>query len=133
MSRTVSQAVLKALALVDAGGKISAAARETGVSTQALYLALKREGGAKQPLRPEAQAGERSAAEAQAKPKAGERFCSECGQALPADARASAKTCSGACRTARQRRVAKEKKGEALSNINAERAVLGYPPLAHLG
>ena len=60
------------------------------------------------------------------------RTCSECGGELPVDTRSDAATCSGACRAARARRLAHEKKVEALAKINAERAALGYPPQSEL-
>ncbi|WP_153144922.1 helix-turn-helix domain-containing protein [Dechloromonas sp. H13] len=101
----------KALKLVDNGSSPAEAAKACGISRQAVDDALKL----------------RKLRELRAV-----RTCSECGGELPADARADAATCSGACRVARARRLAKEKKAEALAKINAERAVLGYPPLSDL-
>lgn len=101
----------KALKLVDSGVYPAEAAKACGISRQAVDDALKL----------------RKLRELRAV-----RTCSECGGELPADARADAATCSGACRVARVRRLAKEKKAVALAKINAERAVLGYPPLSDL-
>jgi hypothetical protein len=101
----------KALKLVDAGLSPADAAKACDISRQAVDDALKR----------------RKLREAKMV-----RTCSECGGELPTDARADASTCSGACRVARARRLAKEKKAEALAKINAERAALGYSPLSEL-
>jgi hypothetical protein len=101
----------KALKMVDVGLSHAEAAKACGISRQAVDDALKR----------------RKLRECKAV-----RTCSECGGELPADARTDATTCSGACRVARARRLAKEKKAEALAKINAERAKLGYSPLSEL-
>ena len=101
----------KALKLVDIGRSPAEAAKVCGISRQAVDDALKL----------------RKLREAKMV-----RTCSECGGELPADARTDAATCSGACRVARARRLANEKKAEALAKINAERAALGYPPLSEL-
>ena len=99
----------KALKLVDSGMSQAEAAKECGITRQAVDDALKR----------------RKVQEAKA---LGDRACSECGQPLASDARADATTCSGACRVSRSRRLAKEKEAGARASINAERAKLGLPP-----
>lgn len=85
--------VAKALKLVDTGVSKAEAAKECGISRQAVDDALKRR-------------------EARAALAEQARTCSECGAPLPAGARVSMTTCSRRCRTAKSRRVAKEKAGE---------------------
>lgn len=98
----------EALKLVDSGMPPAVAAKQTGITRQAVDDALKRRvTQAEKPV----------------------RQCSECGQCLPKDARAGALTCSNRCRTARARRLAKEKEATKRNNINRERASLGLPPL----
>lgn len=77
----------KALKLVDIGLSPAEAAKECGISRQAVDDALKR----------------RKLREAKMV-----RTCSECGGELPADVRTDATTCSGACRVARARRLRKK-------------------------
>jgi hypothetical protein len=101
--------VSRTLKLVDSGMSPSAAAKELGVTRQAVDDALKRR-----------------AAKLVEKP---ERHCSECGATLPATARAGAQTCSGKCRVARSRRLAGEKASDARDRINADRLKLGLPPI----
>lgn len=74
-----------ALKLIEIGTPVAQSAKLAGISRSAVYQALTVRKG-----------------------KVG-RICSECGTPLPDDAKASAKTCSGACRAARMRRL----KGEA--------------------
>lgn len=98
----------EALKMVDSGIPPAIAAKQTGISRQAVDDALKRRAvQADKPV----------------------RQCSECGQWLPKDARVGALTCSNRCRTARARRLAKEKEARRRANINRERAALGLPPL----
>lgn len=114
--------VAKALKLFDSGVSKAEAAKECGISRQAVDDALKRR-------------------EARAALAEQARTCSECSSPLPADARASMTTCSRRCRTAKSRRLAKEKgevdllgnpmsdpDAERLARIAAERAKLGLPP-----
>ena len=98
----------EALRLVDSGIQPAIAAKQTGITRQAVDDALKRRA---------------------AKAEKPARQCSECGQWLPKDARAGALTCSNRCRTARARRLAKEKETTKRANINRERVALGLPPL----
>mgnify|MGYP000866640301 CR=1 FL=1 len=100
----------EALALVDSGVSPSAAAKELGISRQAVDDALRRR---------KAQAN---------KPM---RQCSECGATLPSDARMGATTCSIKCRVAKSRRCLREMKANSRASINAERLKLGLPPIGH--
>lgn len=112
----------KALKLVDSGISKAAAAKECGISRQAIDDGLKR----------------RVARQT----KSTRRQCSECDALLPVNARADANTCSAKCRTARSRRLAKEKGAapvpaevldpddERRRRIDAERARLGLPALS---
>ncbi len=84
-----------ALKLIEAGVPVAQSAKLAGITRSAVYQAL-----------------------AVRKGKVG-RTCSECGASLPEDAKASAKTCCGACRAARMRRL----KAEA-SKLKAERIAL---------
>ena len=77
----------KALKLVDSGMPSAEAAKDCGISRQAVDDALKR----------------RKLREAKMV-----RTCTECGGELPADVRTDATTCSGACRVARARRLRKK-------------------------
>lgn len=71
----------EALKLVEAGVSVAESAKITGITRSAVYQALVSRKG-----------------------KVG-RTCSECGTPLPDDSKASAKTCCGACRAARMRRL----------------------------
>lgn len=100
----------KALKLVDSGVSKAEAARQAGISRQAIDDGLKRR-----------------AAKEGGKPA---RCCSECDALLPADARSDATTCSAKCRVKRSRRLKKEKAAERLARIAAERLRLGLPAKA---
>lgn len=98
----------EAVVLVDSGVSPSAAAKELGISRQAVDDALRRRTArANKPI----------------------RQCSECGATLPPDARMDATTCSTKCRVAKSRRSMREMKANARANINAERLKLGLPPI----
>ena len=84
-----------ALKLVEIGTPVAESAKRAGITRSAVYQAL-----------------------AVRKGKVG-RSCSECGHPLPDQAKASAKTCCGACRAARMRRL----KAEA-AKLKAERVAL---------
>lgn len=90
----------KALKLVDSGVSKAAAAKECGISRQAIDDGLKRR-----------------AAKEGGKPA---RCCSECNALLPADARSDATTCSLGCRVKRSRRLKKEKAAERSARIADE-------------
>lgn len=119
---TEESRVSKAMKLVDGGISKAAAAKECGISRQAIDDGLKR----------------RAAREA----KSTRRQCSECDALLPVNARADASTCSAKCRTARSRRLAKEQgaapvpaavldpDADRRRRIDAERARLGLPALS---
>jgi predicted nucleic acid-binding Zn ribbon protein len=94
--------VCNALKLVEGGLPVAVAAKQAGVSRQAVYLA-------------------------KAKPKIAGRTCSECSKAIAEDARPEASTCSGACRVKRYRRLAAEKKAERPTRVAEERRKLGLP------
>jgi len=107
---TEESSTTKALKLVDSGISKAEAARQAGISRQAIDDGLKRR-----------------AAKEGGKPA---RCCSECDALLPADARSDATTCSPAYRVKRSRRLAKEKAAERLARIAAERLRLGLPAKA---
>ncbi len=84
-----------ALKLVEIGTPVAESAKRVGITRSAVYQAL-----------------------AVRKGKVG-RCCTECEKPLPEEAKASAKTCCGACRAARMRRL----KAEA-PKLKAERIAL---------
>lgn len=85
-----------ALQLVEGGRPVAESAKIAGISRSAVYQALAARRG-----------------------KVG-RACSECGAALPDDAKASAKTCSGACRAARMRRLKAEAERQRADRLRVE-------------
>lgn len=91
----MGERIEEALKLIEAGLPVAESAKIAGITRSAVYQALVSRKG-----------------------KAG-RTCSECGTPLPDDSKASAKTCSGACRAARMRRL----KGAA-ARLKAERLAL---------
>ena len=92
--------VEEALTLCDEGLPVAAAAKVAGISRSAVYQAMA------------------------IRDKRVARNCSECGEPLPDTAKASAMTCSGKCRVARTRRLAKEKSSEAAAAKAAKAAKL---------
>jgi len=102
---TEESRVAKALKLVDSGVSKAEAAKACGISRQAVDDALKRR-------------------EARAALAEQVRVCSECGNPLPPEARASASTCSTKCRTFKSRRLAKEKAADLEERVARERALL---------
>ena len=88
----------EALKLIDRGVRPSEAAKAVGISRQAVAGALKRRLAEKRPC----------------------RLCSECGGELAPDARADAKTCSGACRAARMRRLKAEAERQRADRLRVE-------------
>lgn len=122
----------EALQLVEGGMRQAEAARQAGVSRQALNAALKAQASGNYTPRPEPATG---------------RICSECKGPIPDTAQAGAVTCCPACRVKRTRRLKKEGEAgktepaldllgnpmsdpdaERLARIAAERALLGLPP-----
>lgn len=101
----------EAMKLVDSGATVAEAAKETGITRQAIFGALKA----------------RKLHQSRAP-----RSCSECGAILAATAREDAMTCSGKCRVARSRRLLKEGEATMREKIERERSALGLPPLQNL-
>ena len=88
--------VEEALKLIEAGVPVAQSAKLAGITRGAVYQAL-----------------------AARKGKVG-RSCSECGKSLPDDAKASAKTCCGACRAARMRRLKAELERQRADRLRVE-------------
>ena len=101
----------EALRLVDSGATVAEAAKETGITRQAICGALKAR---------------------KLHQTRGPHSCSECGVILSATVRAGAMTCSGKCRVARSRRLLKEGEAMMRERIERERLALGLPPLQGL-